>query len=177
MEKFKDKYRIPSTRLITWDYGWNAQYFITICTKNREHSFGKIINGEMHLSEIGKLAISFWEEIPEHCPFVFLDEFIVMPNHVHGIVIIDKPKNDAPLTELPEVVSQVRFQNQGKNTISSIIGSYKSVVSKNAHFTDPNFCWQSRFHDHIIREEESLERIRYYIRNNPKNWKDDTFYN
>jgi REP element-mobilizing transposase RayT len=176
MEKYKGKYRIPSARLITWDYGWNAQYFITICTKNKEHSFGEIINNKMELSEIGKLALSFWEEIPEHFPFVFLDEFVVMPNHIHGMVIIDKPQNEAPFTEIPKVISKSRFQNQGKHTISSIIGSYKSVVSKNAHLIDPDFDWQSRFHDHIIREKESFERIQYYIRNNPKNWKDDRFY-
>ena len=177
IEKYKDKYRIPSVRLITWDYGWNAQYFITICTKNKEHFFGEIINGEMQLSETGKLALSFWEEIPEHFPFVFLDEFTVMPNHIHSILIIDKPQNDAPFTEIPKGISLSRFQNPGKQTISSILGSYKSVVSKNAHLINPNFCWQSRFHDHIIRDKESLERIQYYIRHNPKNWKEDRYFN
>ncbi|WP_298396842.1 transposase [Flavobacterium sp.] len=88
--KFKNKYRIPSTRLQTWDYSSNGAYFITICTKNREHFFGNIQNGIMQLSEIGILAKQYWMEIPNHFPFIELGNFVVMPNHVHGILIINK---------------------------------------------------------------------------------------
>ncbi len=91
MEKFRDKYRIPSSRLQNWDYGWNAPYFVTICTAKREYYFGEIKNRKIHLSGIGKIAQQFWQEIPKHFPFVILDAFVVMPNHVHGIIIIDKP--------------------------------------------------------------------------------------
>ena len=87
-KKYKDKYRINSTRLKNWDYGGNALYFITICTKNREHFFGEITKGKMKLSEIGEIAKKCWLEIPEHFPFVKLDEFVVMPNHVHGIILL-----------------------------------------------------------------------------------------
>src|SRR5258708_33203920 len=90
-DKYQNKYRIPSARLQTWDYGSNAAYFTTICTTNREHFFGEIMNGIMQLSEIGKIANQFWIEIPNHFPFVILDEFIVMPNHIHGIIVIDRP--------------------------------------------------------------------------------------
>ena len=176
-EKFRDKNLKRSVRLSTGDYSWNAAYFITICTQNREHFFGEVINKEMKLSGIGNLAIQFWEEILEHFSFVFLDEFIVMPNHIHGIIIIDKPANDAPFTEKPKVITQGRFQNCGKNSISAIIGSYKSAVSKSAHFINLDFAWQSHFHDHIICDEDSFKRIKFYIRNNPKNWKEDKFYN
>lgn len=93
-----------------------------------------------------------------------------MPNHIHGIVLIDKPANDSPFTEIAKVIGRLRFQNQVKGSISSIIGSYKSAVSKNAHLIDPNFNWQSRFHDHIIRDEDSFRRIKNYIRYNSKNW-------
>jgi len=89
-DKFLDKYRIPSARLQNWDYGWNGIYYITICTEGRENYFGKILNGVMELSEIGQLAHKFWFEIPDHFPFVFLDSFVVMPNHIHGILILDK---------------------------------------------------------------------------------------
>lgn len=93
-EKFRNKYRIPSTRLNNWDYGKNGAYFITICTKNREHFFGEILsvnnNNEMQFTEIGVLADQFWSEIPKHFPFVELGNFQIMPNHVHGILIIDK---------------------------------------------------------------------------------------
>lgn len=92
-DKYQNKYRIPSARLQDWDYGWNAPYFVTICTQNREHYFGKIGNGKMQLSEIGEIAKKCWIEIPEHFTFVELGAFVVMPNHVHGIIIINK-QND-----------------------------------------------------------------------------------
>ena len=92
-DKFQNKYRISSTRLQNWDYGWNAAYFVTICTQNREYYFGGIVDGKMHLSEIGALAHKYWPEIPGHFPCVKLGAFIVMPNHIHGIIVIDKPDN------------------------------------------------------------------------------------
>ncbi len=87
---YKNKYRIASTRLRTWDYGWNAAYFVTICTRNRICHFGNVVDGIMQMSEIGKIAERCWLEIPDHFPFVKLGNHIVMPNHVHGIVIIDR---------------------------------------------------------------------------------------
>jgi len=89
-DKFQNKYLISSARLKNWDYGSNAIYFVTICTQNREHYFGEIANGKMQLSETGKIAQRFWFEIPNHFPFVKLGEFVVMPNHLHGIIIIDR---------------------------------------------------------------------------------------
>ena len=133
-EKYLNKYRISSTRLSTWDYSCNGAYFITICTVNRQHYFGEIINAEMHLSEIGELANQFWLAIPDHSPFVLLDAFVVMPNHMHGIIVIDKPNNNRgdkqePETQQPKQLHP-RFRNQGKNTISAMIGSFKSAVTK-----------------------------------------------
>ncbi|HDR50570.1 MAG TPA: hypothetical protein ENN90_02965, partial [Mariniphaga anaerophila] len=87
-EKFANKYRIPSARLKNWDYRRNAAYFVTICTGNREHYFGKIINDKMNLSGVGVIADILWYEIKNHSKMVELDEYIVMPNHIHGIVII-----------------------------------------------------------------------------------------
>lgn len=88
--KFQNKYRIPSSRLQTWDYGTNGAYFITICTQNREHFFGIVQNGTVQLSQIGKIAEQLWIEIPNQFPFIELGNFVVMPNHVHGILIINK---------------------------------------------------------------------------------------
>lgn len=88
-EKFRNKYRIPSARLQSWDYSWNAAYFITICTHNRQNFFGRIADEKMQLSEIGKITHHFWNEIPNHFPYIQLGEFIAMPNHIHGIIIID----------------------------------------------------------------------------------------
>jgi putative transposase len=188
--KFQNKYRIPTTRLQTWDYSNNGAYFITICTQNREHFFGNIKNGIMQLSEIGKLAEQYWLEIPNHFPFVELGNFVVMPNHVHGILIINKIDNPTlSSTESVETrhclvskinlnttIGSLRFQNQGKNTISSIVGSYKSIVTKTSRQTHSDFGWQSRFHDHIIRNSKSFDIIQNYIFENPLKWKNDKFY-
>ena len=176
-KKFRNKYRITSTRLQNWDYSWNASYFITICTKKRKHFFGEINNSEMVLSDIGKFADQFWNKIPDHFPYIILDAFVVMPDHIHGIIIIDNPnnwnvrtQNANQNTEVKQTKGEERFQNQGKNTISSIIGSYKSVVSKNSRRIQIDFGWQPRFYDHIIRDKKSFIRIQNYIKNNPKNW-------
>lgn len=88
---FKNKYRIQSARLQNWDYGNNAPYFITICTKNRFNYFGEIENNEMNLNETGRLAEHFWKEIPIKFSYAQLDDFIVMPNHIYGILFIEKP--------------------------------------------------------------------------------------
>ena len=90
MEKFNGKYRIPSARWAAWNYGSNGAYFVTICTANHAHYFGKITNNEMVPTPLGQAAVDFWNEIPAHFPFVVLDAFVVMPNQVHGIIIIDK---------------------------------------------------------------------------------------
>lgn len=89
-EKYQGKYRIPSARLQNWDYGSDGAYFITICCKNRTHFFGECKDGKMKLSTQGAIVQGFWYEIPKHFPFVILGEFVVMPNHIHGILVLDK---------------------------------------------------------------------------------------
>jgi len=88
-ERFRGKYSVETTRLKNWNYGKNGYYFVTICIKNCECVFGNVNDKKMILSEIGRIAEKFWLEIPTHFPFVKLDEFIIMPNHIHGIIIID----------------------------------------------------------------------------------------
>lgn len=191
-KKFQNKYRISSTRLQNWDYRWAGAYFITICCKDRRHYFGEIQNGKMNLSNVGVLANVFWYEIKNHAQNVELGEYIIMPNHIHGILILKNDENavveaghvgsvDAghalPLqNENDKTIGQKRFQNPGKNSVSSIVGSYKSAVSKHANRLGYEFAWQSRFHDHIIRDQQSFSRITNYIINNPANWKEDKFY-
>ena len=92
-DKYQKKYHIPSARLQTWDYASNGAYSITICTAKRQHYFGEIINGKMELSVQVEMAHRYWLEIPRHFSFVMLDEFVVMPNHVHGIIIVDNREN------------------------------------------------------------------------------------
>lgn len=91
-EKFQNKYRIASARASWWDYGWNGAYFITICTANRSHYFGEIENRKIKMSSIGILADVLWHEIKNHAKNIELGAFVVMPNHIHGILILDKPE-------------------------------------------------------------------------------------
>ncbi len=91
MTKYMNKYRSESARAQWWDYGWNGAYFITICTADREHFFGEIKNGKMILSPTGVIADLLWHEITNHSKYVELGDFVVMPNHIHGILILDKP--------------------------------------------------------------------------------------
>jgi len=191
-DKYKNKYRISSARLQNWDYGNNGAYFITICTKNRKHFFGEIVDTvsepEMQLNEIGKLAEQFWVEIPIRFPFIELGNFVVMPNHVHGILIIDKHDTDtnavlARLIAPPQIPLQSAQIKTGGCTgeknpmfhenISRIMRWYKGRSTFEIHKIKSDFAWQPRFHDHIIRDAESFERIQNYIEKNPFNWKGD----
>ncbi|MGQ1788100.1 transposase [Saccharicrinis sp. GN24d3] len=200
-DKFQNKYRIESTRLQNWDYRWNAPYFITICTKDREHYFGKIQNNKMELSSTGVIADILWQEITNHSHNIELGEFVVMPNHVHGILILNDCTNDNDVDgrnvdernvetghalslqsqqqSMPssdnQTIGKNRFQNIGKNSVSSVIGSYKSAVTKHAHRLGYKFAWQTRFYDHIIRDNAEHHRIANYINNNPANWGKDKF--
>jgi putative transposase len=190
MKKFQNKYRIPSARLQNWDYGTNAAYFITICTQNREHFFGKIVqsivqselNASLNESELGKIAEKIWIEIPIHFPYSELGNFVIMPNHIHGILIINK--NDNYLEA--QLIASLPIGNGGfagnKNpmmneNISRIIRWYKGRCSFEMRKIHTDFGWQPRFYDHIIRDAKSFETIQNYIVNNPSNWKEDKFNN
>ena len=187
MALYKNKYRIASARASWWDYGWAAPYFITICTKDRENYFGEVINGSMRLSQAGVLADVLWHQIPHHAQNVELGVFVVMPNHIHGILILngdggDGGRDQACLVSTidpadpPLSPSEKRFRNPGKNTVSSIIGGYKSAVTKHANRLGIAMAWQPRFHDHIIRNDAEYQRINDYIESNPKNWNKDKFF-
>jgi REP element-mobilizing transposase RayT len=174
--KFRNKYRIATSRLQNWDYSDNGYYFVTICTKERNHYFGEIINNEMNLLEIGKIAQKYWLEIPKHFPFVELDEFVVMPNHIHGIVIINDRRNSV----CRDVINHVstgnifsKISQMNKNSLGKIIRWHKGRTTFEIRKQQINFSWQSRFHDHIIRNEKSLYYIRQYIRDNTINWNAD----
>jgi len=193
--KYRNKYRIQSARLPGYDYTRAGLYFITICTQNREHYFGEVVDGKMHLSNVGVLADVLWHEIKNHAKNVELHAFTVMPNHIHGILeIMDKPDDDDDdvealhATPLHHHVSSPDRHNppSEKNeqmaeispkpgSLSRIVGSYKSAVSKHAHRLGYEFAWQSRFYDHIIRNENDYVRISEYIVNNPQKWVDDKF--
>jgi REP element-mobilizing transposase RayT len=177
-DKFKNTYRIKSARLEGYDYRNEGLYFVTICTKNKFRYFGEIENGNLILNEIGLIAHTYWVEIPQHFNHVSLDEFVIMPDHIHGIISIDEKREiNRPSVETYNYTSlqtpkNQHFQNLSApaNSLSTIIRSFKSAVTIGARKINPNFEWQSRFHDHIIRDVQSFERIRNYIINNPANW-------
>ncbi len=176
--KFQNKYRISSARAQWWDYGWNGAYFITICTQDREHYFGEIQNDKMVLSQVGVIADILWHQIPAHHKNIELGDFVVMPNHIHGILIIDKQDNvidDVDTGHALSVPPQHRFQNIGKSTISSIIGSYKSAVTKHANRLGYQHQWQKLFYDIIISDNNAYQKISDYIVSNPENWGKDKF--
>jgi REP element-mobilizing transposase RayT len=196
MSKFNNKYRIESIRIPGYDYSQPGAYFVTICTHERIHYFGDINNGKMILNECGQIALNCWNEIPNHFPHVSLDEFIIMPNHIHGIIII----NDTPDVEMknfsslqtttstenfsslqPTVqtknISSLQNQNNFRSpskTIGSIIRGFKIGVTKwFREKTNIYDVWQSNYYEHIIRNEIELNKIREYIINNPINWEFD----
>ena len=196
---FNNKFRILSARLQNRNYANEAMYFVTICTKNRENYFGEIVDTpneetqcipSLKPTEIGKMAHSEWFKSVEMRPDMNLElgEFVVMPNHIHGIIIIGKNEfNTQPDTQHRDAMHCVstnandtefknQFAPQSKN-LSSIIRGYKSAVTTYARKNGIEFDWQPRFHDHIIRSMDDYHRISNYIINNPAKWQDDKFYN
>ena len=169
---FKKKYRVESIRKWNWNYSAPAFYFITICTEDRRLHFGHIRNEEMKLSEVGAIADAFWKEIPGHHKNVELDEFIVMPNHLHGIIGISGPEPEFKLLSR----AKKPLVSPAKGSLGVIVRSYKAAVS---HWCEQNnfpFAWQPRFNDRIIRNPKALTAVREYIRDNPKNWLEDEHY-
>jgi REP element-mobilizing transposase RayT len=146
----------------------------------------------MILSETGQIAYKIWYDLPKHFAFVSIDEFVVMPNHIHGIVIIESTTIVGTLhatslqqQQQQQTIPPVRTlhatsaKNEFMSTISpktgslpTVIRSYKSAVSKNVHLTDRGFSWQPRYYDHLIRSDREMDRIRKYIINNPVKWDD-----
>ncbi|MFP3897676.1 MAG: transposase [Anaerolineales bacterium] len=161
MDKFKGKYRIPSARWPSWDYGSNAAYFITICTAHWSTYFGRIVDGAMIRSSLGQAARDCWCRIPDHFPFAVLGASVVMPNHVHGVITIDKPDG-------VNHWETNTFGPQSRN-LASIVRGYKIGVTKYAYQHGIAFEWQARYYDHVIRNADDYERIERYISQNPQN--------
>ena len=143
--------RVPN-RIDKKDYSRNGAYFITICTKERHNFLGRICDGKMQPSEIGAFAVSEIARLEKIYPSVVLDSFVLMPNHVHMLVIL--------LSET---------QNPA---IHRIVQQWKGVVSKKAEFP----LWQDRFHDVVIYDAAAYRNIKQYIETNPAHWEDDCFY-
>ena len=175
-QKFKGKYYIQSARAQWWDYAKKGSYFVTLCTQNRKHFFGTISNGKMELNEIGEIVDREWKRTFAIRPDMnsWMDEFVVMPNHFHAIIGIGVNKYNIVETHCnaSRQTPKNKFGPQSKN-LASIIRGFKSAVTIHARKTIPHFAWQSRFHDHIIRDKKSLKNIRQYIFYNPAKWHRD----
>ena len=184
--KYKGKYRVDSTRLPAWNYATNGGYFITICTAGKKCFFGEVVGGEMQLSQIGEVAQNLWFEIPQHFPNCHIDVFCIMPNHIHGILLIKQIQNleeDAQNLE-EDAMNRVSTRRRGgvtgvfnpmlsKNSISKIVRWYKGRCKFEINQIYQGFGWQERFYDEIIRNEFALDKIQQYIINNPINWECD----
>lgn len=177
-----------SIRLKGYDYSQSGWYFITLCTKNREMFFGDVADGEMILNDAGIIVKKCWSDIPGHYPNVCLDDFVVMPNHAHGVInIVENDKNKIAGTKIvgdhnvrakniSPLPKNNKFQSPSK-TIGSIIRGFKIGVTKwFRQNTDIYTVWQRNYYEHIIRDESELNRIRKYIIENPFKWQDDKYY-
>lgn len=178
-----------SIRLKEYDYSEPGFYFITICVRNKQCILGEIISEENYfdgakikLSKLGKIINEVWLLIPEHHNNVELDEFVIMPNHIHGIVVIrdiDGWKCFAPAHPLSRGVAcnapTREFKKQPSGSLATIVGSFKSATSKIIRRINSweYFSWQRNYYEHIIRDEKELNKIRNYIINNPLRWFDD----
>jgi REP element-mobilizing transposase RayT len=164
-----------SIRLKGYDYTQPGAYFITFCAYQRMHLFGEVINGEMVLNERGKIARDEWFKTSELRPYVKLyeDEFVIMPNHGHGIIWIDE---DWARQRRAPTNSREEFGKPVKGSIPTIVRAYKSAVTYTVNAGQNQggaVLWQKNYYEHIIRNDRELENIRWYIRNNPLNWQLD----
>jgi len=183
-----------SIRLKGYDYAEAGAYFVTICAQNRECLFGEIVDGEMRVNDAGKVIARWWEELPHKFPSVDLDEFVVMPNHFHGIVVITDTSVGAYLRVCPDPQGARMAQGadvtaQGAHpgaplrrlALGEIVQWFKTMttneyirgVKQNGWTPFPGKLWQRNYYEHIIRNENDLNRIREYIFNNPANWAND----
>ena len=208
-KKYLGKYSTGSMRLKNWKYDADGLYFITVVTQNRVCNLGKIVDGKMILSEFGKIVQQEWHKSFDIRKELFLDEFVLMPNHLHAIVVIDAaaaaesavrpniPAETDGRPNIPAVQTDGRpsVRNEKKigiaerlpKSISSFLAGFKSAVNSAiddyiddnqlmlTKFNSKNHFFQSGYHDHIIRNDESYARIKNYIKNNPKNWRKDCF--
>lgn len=182
-------WRVPTTRgcmkyksnkqyrIFGYDYSSSGYYFVTICVKSHKCLLGKVVGGCVKLSRIGFVAKRYWSEIPFRYHNVELDEWVIMPNHIHGIVKILDDSRNAPWRNTPRCVPTAGMGPLMPSSLSSIINHFKGNVKR---WCNKNkfeyFCWQPRYHDRVIRNEDELHAIRTYIRENPLKWEFDTYY-
>jgi len=157
-------FKSNSMRLKNWDYSNSGWYFITICTENKIHYFSNINDLNLQKNPLGEIADKFWNEIPLHFPFIELGEYVIMPNHIHGLLYIHNPESN-PIFSLPKKnISPLR------GDLSTVIRSYKGIVTQTIREINKNFKWQPGYFDNVIKNEQALIATSKYIKENPKRW-------
>jgi putative transposase len=178
-----------SIRLKGYDYAWDGQYFITICCQDRVCRFGHVENGKMVLNELGRIAHAEWEKLPQRYQHISLGAFQIMPNHMHGIIVINPPQQSVGtiLAVVPGAVGTETGAGASPAptaapTVGDIVGAYKSLVANGclAVYKQNNATmgklWQRNYWEHIIRDERAYQTISHYIINNPTKWETDKLY-
>jgi len=192
-ENYQKRYKQGSHRFPGWDYSGSGFYFITFVTQHRICNLGKIENSKIVLSDYGKIVEHEWHESFKIREELFLDEFQIMPNHIHAIIKLDKADIESiePNLSLEEIFKWENHSNKQNEfamrpkSISSFVAGYKSAVNnkidnfidlnniKTPKYNRNNHFFQPDYHDHIIRDKEAYFRIKQYIKNNPKKWEED----
>ncbi len=182
MKSKSNPLRRRAMRLRDYDYSQPGAYFVTICAQHRKCLFGTIIDGKMQLNEIGQIVVECWNRISQHFPSVELDEYVVMPNHTHGIIRLKIPEHIA--TRRGEVSSPALNNNSHKDevpspTLGRILAYFKYQSTKriNQHRDmQGTRLWQRDYYDHVVRDDPDLQRLRQYIQNNPMKWELDQLH-
>lgn len=180
------KHHRRSIRLKDYDYAQEGWYFVTIIVQNRECIFGQVNENKVKLNEIGRIVDYHWEHLSKHFSFIELDEYVTMPNHIHGIVHIvramhSEANDEKSGNKYDKNASPIRPWPNGTKpgSLSAIVQNYKAITSRKINRirkTQGQRLWQRNFWEHIVRTERDLNRIREYIRKNPAKWDEDKLY-
>ena len=160
-----DIHHRKSIRLKDYDYSQAGAYYVTIVTHERRVLFGDVVDGEMRLNETGQLVVDVWQWLAARHPYVELDSYVVMPNHLHGIIVIDDPRRD-----------DSRIAPTNHKSLGRLIGAFKTVTTKRVNLaqgTPGQRLWQRNFFERVIRNDEEWNRVREYIAANPTQWETD----
>ena len=173
-----------SIRLKGYDYSQAGAYYVTICVQGRKCLFGDIVVGQMQLNDAGRICISVWNDLPQHYQNMALGKYVVMPNHFHGIVILNGMLNGTPVGAGLSVGAGssvgAGLKPAPTHGLSEIIRAFKTFSARkiNAQNKTPGVkLWQRNFYERIIRDNDEYQYIAEYIKNNPTNWKDDKLWN
>ena len=162
-------------RLRGYDYSQPGSYYVTRCTQGKEHLFGQIVEGGMHRNELGDYVARCWQWLAKQYPYVLLDEWTVMPNHLHGIIVI----TDSRGASRSALTTGTAPAPTKRKPLGRLVGAFKTVSTdrlNETRGTQGSLLWQRDFYEHIIRNEDELNKIREYIRTNPLRWVSDPEY-